>query len=54
MRFPRFDGIVRVFEPIAFAPPCAEICLTLVFARPVRIEPFDQPVANKRVVATNT
>ena len=29
------------------------ICLALVFARTVRIEPFDLPIANKWMVATN-
>ena len=53
IRFPRFVGIVCVFETIAFAAPRTEICLALVSAITVRIEPFDLPVANKWMVATN-
>ena len=53
IRFPRFTGIVYVFETIAFAAPCAEICLALVLSRTVCIEPFDLPIANKWMVATN-
>ena len=53
IRFTGFGGIVDVFETIAFAAPCTEICLALVLARAVRIEPLDLPIANKWMVATN-
>jgi len=53
IRYPRFAGIVCVFETIAFAASRAEICLAFVFSRTVRIEPFHLPIANKWMVATN-